>query len=250
LFVFDCGTLISNKPETYGLTREEVKDTNFAVTCYLIDHPQGKILFDTGLPDRFVGRPVHENVTRTGMQQIKINTLSGQLADIGYLPKDIDYLILSHRHHDHLGNANLFRDSSWLVEKVERDFMFSDAGRAQPIYWYYDQLINSKFKYIEDNHDVFGDGSVTYIRTPGHTDGHGSLKVNLKNSGPKILSGDLYHYHEELTLDRMPEKEKKTGTKESREKIQAISVSEKAELWIGHSMEFFRNVKKSPIYYD
>src|SRR6476659_6439582 len=60
LYVLDCGTLIYNDPETYNLTRQEVKNTNMSVPCYLIVHPRGTLVFDTGLGDRHFGRPFNE----------------------------------------------------------------------------------------------------------------------------------------------------------------------------------------------
>lgn len=105
LYVIDCGTLTYNRPEDYQLTREEVADTNMSVPCFLVIHPRGILLFDTGLSDRLVGRPLWENVDG-GYGQIKFNTLRGQLADIGVPEADITYLALSHSRWDHVGNAN------------------------------------------------------------------------------------------------------------------------------------------------
>ena len=113
LYVIDCGTLTYNRPEDYQLTREEVADTNMSVPCFLVIHPQGILLFDTGLSDRLVGRPLWENVDG-GYGQIKFNTLRGQLADIGVTPADITYLAISHSHWDHVGNANDYAGSIWL----------------------------------------------------------------------------------------------------------------------------------------
>ena len=137
LYVFDCGTLVYNKPEDYNLKREEVKDSNMGVTCYLVVHPKGMLMYDTGLNDRLVGRPLYENVLE-GYAQIKFNTLSGQLADIGVAPANIDYLVLSHYHWDHIGNAGDFAGSTWLVYKGDRDQMFSKRGTrlclVQPVF--------------------------------------------------------------------------------------------------------------------
>ena len=249
LYVFDCGTLVYNKPEDYNLKRDEVKDTNMGVTCYLIVHPRGMLLFDTGLNDRLVGRPLYENVL-DGYAQIKFNTLSGQLADIGVTPAQIDYLVLSHYHWDHVGNANDFAGSNWLVYQGDRDQMFTAEARAYPWFSQYAALEHSKTTLIHGDHDVFGDGTVIVLATPGHTEGHCSLLVRLKNSGPVVLSGDLYHYAEERTWKRMPDEEKTTGTAASREKIEELVRRTGAQLWIGHSMEFFRSVRKSPSWYD
>jgi N-acyl homoserine lactone hydrolase len=249
LYVFDCGTLVYNKPEDYNLKRDEVKDSNMGVTCYLVVHPRGMLIYDTGLNDRLVGRPLYENVT-DGYAQIKFNTLRGQLADIGVTPSKIDYLVLSHYHWDHIGNADDFAGSTWLVYKGDHDQMFSPAARAYPWFSQYSALEKSKTVLLSGDHDVFGDGTVVVLATPGHTEGHCSLLVRLKNTGPVVLSGDLYHYAEERGLKRMPDEEKTTGTVESRQKIEELLRRTGAQLWIGHSMEFFRTVHKSPSWYD
>ncbi len=249
LYVLDCGTLINNKPEDYDLKREEVRDTNMGVTCYLVVHPKGILLYDTGLNDRLVGRPLYENVLE-GYGQIKFNTLRGQLADIGVVPASVDFLVLSHYHWDHLGNAGDFANSTWLVYKGDRERMFDKESRGSAWFEQYSALARSKTQLLSGDYDVFGDGSVVVLATPGHTEGHCSLLVRLKNTGPVVLSGDLYHYAEERELKRMPPEERTTGTVASREKIEELLKRTGAQLWIGHSMEFFRTVRKSPAWYD
>ena len=113
LYVLDCGTIIYNNPETYNLTRQEVKNTNMSVACYLVAHPRGALLFDTGLPDSARGRPFNEtplggrpDPPSTAYWMLVTSTLKSQLAEIGYTPDKINYLALSHFHGDHVGNAN------------------------------------------------------------------------------------------------------------------------------------------------
>ena len=62
------------------------------------------------------------------MSQVVLKTLSSQMAEVGYTPDQIKYLVLSHMHFDHVGNANDFAGpaTTWLVQKVERDAMFGD----------------------------------------------------------------------------------------------------------------------------
>jgi len=86
--------------------------------------------------------------------------------------------------------------------------------------------------------------------TPGHTVGHQVLFVKLPKTGPIVLSGDLYHYPGERTLNRMPDREKTAGTPESRAKIEALVRESGAQLWIGHDIQTFATLKKSPEYYD
>jgi glyoxylase-like metal-dependent hydrolase (beta-lactamase superfamily II) len=248
LYVIDCGTLVYNRPEDYSLTREQVADTNMSVPCFLVIHPAGILLFDTGLSDRLVGRPLYENVDE-GYGQIKFNTLRGQLADIGVAPSDITYLAISHSHWDHVGNANDYAGSTWLTQKAELDFMF--GPQADPVYVAsYAQLRNARRIVFEGDHDVFGDGTVVLKFTPGHTPGHQALYVKLAKTGGVVISGDLYHYAEERTLHRMPKEEEGTGTPASREAMERFLKEKRAQLWIGHSTAFFKNAIKSPGWYD
>jgi len=248
LYVIDCGTLVYNRPEDYSLTREEVADTNMSVPCFLVIHPKGILLFDTGLSDRLVGRPLYENVDE-GYGQIKFNTLRGQLADIGVTPGDITYLAISHSHWDHVGNANDYAGSIWLAQQAELDFMF--GPKADPAYVaLYSRLAHSRQQLFAGDHDVFGDGTVILKFTPGHTPGHQSLYVKLAKTGGVVIAGDLYHYAEERTLKRMPPEEKPTATPASRAMMDRFLKEKNAQLWIGHSTAFFKNAIKSPGWYD
>jgi N-acyl homoserine lactone hydrolase len=248
LYVIDCGTLTYNRPEDYQLTREEVADTNMSVPCYLVIHPRGILLYDTGLSDAFVGRPLWENVA-DGYGQIKFTTLRSQLADIGVTPADITYLALSHWHWDHTGNANDYAGSTWLTQKAELDFMFGKDAEAAVVPLY-SALAHARKIVFEGDHDVFGDGTVVLMFTPGHTPGHQCLYVKLAKTGGVVLSGDLYHYAEERTLHRMPKEEQSTGTPASRERIERFVEATHSQLWIGHSTSFFRSVLKSPAWYE
>lgn len=257
LYVLDCGTLIYNNPETYNLTRQEVKNTNMSVACYLVVHPRGALLFDTGLPDAALGHAFNEsplggapNPSSTAYFMLVTNTLRSQLAAIGYPPGKIEYVALSHAHGDHIGNANDYAASTWLAQKAEYDVMFPATVAPESINPNYRALRNSKTQMVEGDHDVFGDGTVVLKYTPGHTPGHQSLYVKLAKTGGIVLSGDLYHYPEERTLGRMPEREKTTGTSASRAALEAFMKEVKAELWIEHDISAYAKQKKSPAYYD
>jgi N-acyl homoserine lactone hydrolase len=248
LYVIDCGTLIFNRPEDYNLTRDEVADTNMPVPCFLVIHPKGLLLFDTGLSDRLVGRPVYENVV-FGYGQIKFDTLKGQLADIGVSPADITYLALSHSHFDHVGNANDFAGSIWLAQKAEYDQMFG-AHATQQETSDFASLAHARTRMIDGDHDVFGDGTVVLKFAPGHTPGHQCLYVQLSKTGGVLVAGDLYHYAEERTLHRMPTREQTTETPASRAMIERFVAEKRAQLWIGHSTSFFKDAIKSPGWYE
>jgi N-acyl homoserine lactone hydrolase len=257
LYVLDCGTIIYNSPESYNLTRQEVRNTNMSVPCYLVAHPRGALLFDTGLPDSARGRPFNEsplvaaaNPSSTAYFMLVTQALSSQLAAIGFPPNRIDYLALSHFHPDHAGNANEYASSTWLVQRPEHEVMFGAKVPSEAINPSYRALKDSKTRILDGDHDVFGDGAVVLKFTPGHTPGHQSLYVKLPQTGGVVLSGDLYHYPEERSLDRMPEREKKTGTATSRAALEAFMNEVKAELWIAHDISRYSKQKKSPEYYE
>ena len=249
LYVFDCGHLKSGIPDV--LLARGVTTTDMSVLAYLIVHPRGTLLWDTGvIPDELV-RPEGATEARATVH----TTLRGQLAALGYKPSDITYLALSHYHYDHSANANEFAGSTWLVQKVERAFMFPATPPATPIQGAarFSELRHSKTKLLDGDFDVFGDGSVVILATPGHTPGHQSLLVNLAKTGPVILSGDLYHYPAERTLkDFTPFAYMGNPAQEaaSKAKVEALLQSKHAQLWIQHDILANAKVKKSPAYYE
>jgi N-acyl homoserine lactone hydrolase len=246
MYVFDCATLKDRDPATYGLTRQQVESVDMSDPCFLIAHPRGTLLWETGLNDAVYNRP-----EGGGAKHDKIDkSLKSQLAAVGYQPKDITYLAISHLHGDHSGNANDYAGSTWIAQKADRDYMFSEGLPANLHPDEYAALKNAKTKLITGDYDVFGDGSVMLIFTPGHTPGHQSLLVKLPKTGAVVLTGDLYHFPGERTFHTMPEGEKSKETPASREKIEALVKKTGAQLWIQHDIIGNAKLKKSPAYYE
>jgi N-acyl homoserine lactone hydrolase len=245
LYVFDCATLKDRDPATYGLTRAQVESVDMSDPCFLVVHPRGTLLWETGLNDAVYNRP-----EGGGAKHDKIDkSLKSQLAEIGYKPADITYLAISHLHGDHSGNANDYAGSTWIAQKKDRDYMFGANLPANIHPDEYAALKNSKTIVIDGDHDVFGDGTVMLIATPGHTPGHQSLLVRLPKTGPVLLTGDLYHFPAERTLHTMPANEKEmTGA--SRAKIEALLQKTGAQIWIQHDIIGNGKLKKSPGYYE
>ena len=160
--------------------------------------------------------------------------------------------MLSHYHSDHTGNANAFANATWIVQKAERDYMFGDKpeGIIQPDT--YSALRNAKTKLLNDeDFDIFGDGSVVVMATPGHTPGHQVVAVKLANRGTVVLAGDLYHYPEERTTGRTPTFEfAPEQSKVSRARIEKYVEANHAELWIEHDAATHAALPKSPAYVD
>ena len=254
LYVFDCGSLSMSDPPTLGFTKEEIGEKQpFAVPCYLVVHPKGTLMWEAGLiPDSQV------NGTTQGISTVK-KTLKSQLAAVGYSAADIKYLALSHLHSDHTANANDFAGSTWLVHQVERDAMFAPApaggrgGRGGPVApATFNKLKDSKTTILTDkDFDVFGDGTVVIQYAPGHTPGHQILFLRLKDSGPILIAGDLYHLPQEINMHRFPSFEfDKEQSAVSRAKVEAFVKQSGARLWIEHDLATFNLLKLAPAFYE
>ncbi len=252
LYVFDCGVLKRGEPTAYGLTREQVGSTDFSDACYLVVHPRGTLLWDVGIiPDDQITPGGVELPAARGNTNRAQKTLRGQLKEIGYTPRDITYLAVSHGHADHIANANEYAGATLLIQKAEWDVLFSEDAQKQPLFATYGALKGSQTIKLEGDHDVFGDGSVVLKSTPGHTPGHQSLFIKLAKTGPVLLTGDLYHYAAERTLKKVPANDSnKAETETSRAAIDELLQTTGAELWIQHDILANQALKKSPMYYD
>ena len=258
LYVLDCGTLENMDTKRFGLQKEEVAINSMSVPCFLIVHPKGTLMWETGtVPDsswQYNGAPFTYKLSFLNVQRdIKlIKPVKTQLAEIGYAPADITYLALSHYHYDHTANANEFINATWLVRQNERDSMFASQPPVVTRPSTYSLLKNIKTKIISvDEYDMFGDGTVIIKSAPGHTPGHQVLFLKLVKTGNILLSGDLYHYPEERKLDRVPNFDfNQDQTRASRAVIETFLKNNNAELWIQHDFGANARLKKSPQYYE
>jgi N-acyl homoserine lactone hydrolase len=258
LYVLDGGTLESD-PARYRLTKEEISAAQLSVTAFLIAHPKGTLMWDTGAiaDDTWTpnGKPVRRRLVLSNGQERIVTvrtTMRAQLAAIGYAPSDITYLALSHYHWDHTANANQFVRSTWLARQIERDVMLPEKVPDPPQPSTFAELRNGKTILISgDDHDVFGDGTVVIKLSKGHTPGHQVLYVRLAKTGGIVLSGDLYHYPEERTLNRLPTFEfDMDQTRQSREALEVFLKTTGAQLWIQHDFTAMAKVRKAPAFYE
>jgi N-acyl homoserine lactone hydrolase len=252
LYVLDCGIITPPNVDNYGLKVNEVADTRMITPCFLIAHPRGALMWDTG--------EISDSAFKDGVSPQKLNNytvdrpLLPQLAAIGYTPADITYLALSHYHGDHVANASLFAKSTWIVQRGDRDPIIAPrpAGSRVPDPKFFEGLADSKTVVLNgEDHDVFGDGTVVLKSTPGHTPGHQSLFLKLANTGNVLLSGDLYHYPEEITYKKVPVNDPdREQTAKSRERIEEFVKQNHAQLWIQHDYAAGSKRKVAPAYYD
>ena len=257
LYVFDGGILESD-PGRYQLTKEDVGETRLSVACFLVAHPRGLLMWDTcAVPDaewKPTGQPVPTRLVLADGAERRVtiqSPLEAQLKATGRRAADVTYLALSHHHWDHTANANAFAAATWLVSPAEREAMFGKpAGTARPAT--HDRLRTSKSVAITAaEHDVFGDGTVIIKSAPGHTPGHQVLYVKLPKTGGVLLSGDLYHYPQERTMNKYPTFEFNVDqTRASRAGVEAFMKRTGAQLWIQHDLTAHAKLRKAPQFYE
>jgi N-acyl homoserine lactone hydrolase len=256
LYVLDCGIITPPNVDAFGLKSSEVADTRMVTPCFLIAHPRGSLIWDTGeIPD---------SAFKDGVSPQKLNAftvdrpLLPQLAAIGYTPANITYMALSHYHLDHVANASQFAKSTWIVQKGDRDPILAPRPANAPAMGrvpdpaFFEGLANAKAIVLNgEDHDVFGDGTVVIKSTPGHTPGHQALFLKLAKTGNVLLSGDLYHYPEEITLKKIPSFDtSKEETAKSRAQMEDFVKTNHAQLWIQHDYTSGSKRKIAPEFYD
>jgi N-acyl homoserine lactone hydrolase len=186
----DCGAINGADFSWFSDThRYDGQKRDLVVSCYLIRHGDQYLLWDAGLGGKALGD--HP-------------TLIAQLARIGVKPEQVRYVGISHRHYDHIGQAASFPGATLLIgtEDLETLKASKDAGeRAAVLPWIEG---GAKAEAVKGDRNIFGDGSVVMLDMPGHTAGHHALLVRLKNMGPVLLSGDLYHARESYEHDQVP----------------------------------------------
>lgn len=247
LYAMDCGRF--HVKDAAMFSDEHVYDKqsrDLVDPCYLIRHPRGDMMWDAGVPPALAAEPQPKDAEETFTLK---ETLEQQLAELGVAPSDIDYFSISHGHFDHVGNAALFKDATWIVDKDERDWMFREEARQSPDFVSYAPLEAVKTTLIEGDgdHDVFGDGSVIVVQAPGHTPGHTVLLLNTANSGKVLLSGDMWHLAEAREKRTIPAFNfNREQTLASMDKVEALAASTSARVIRQHVPEDFNSLPKFP----
>jgi len=251
LFVLDCGTIKARDLSLFNPLLDKGAQMDMAVPCYVIKHPRlGTLVWDAGLNDEIAKLDDGINAAQGAFHLTVEKTMHSQLQEIGIDPKNVTYFATSHLHLDHSGNANYFASSTLLMQKVEYNVAFSnDAINYGFDINSYSSLKDAKRVELHGDHDVFGDGSVIILSTPGHSPGHQSLYVKLPETGPVILSGDLYHFDKNRTEYGIPIWNDKKQTIHSFAKIDSILDQTSAKLWIQHDPEEIKMRRISPAFY-
>jgi len=256
LYTLDCGHYAQTDMRVLSDTGEyDGKTGSLAGPCFLIRHSKGLMLWDTGDPNPQAKLEPGANPVSTPTKPLGV-TLVSQLKMLGIYPEDITYVAFSHLHGDHVGNAALFRSATWILSRKELDWaMKNPLGSSGPefIAAYKNaktQILDPEYN-LEKDYDVFGDGRVKILNTPGHTPGSLSLEVKLERSGTVILTGDLFQTRENRKYRRVPEENfSRAESLASMDRIEAIAKITRARVIVQHDEEDFESLPKFPRFLD
>ena len=178
------------------------------VMSFLVAHPRGRLLFDTGIHAQArvdpIGRLGAERAKRLSVKSKAGEDVVPQLALLGLGPDDVHYVANSHLHFDHCGGNEFFPRATFLVQNAEMEAArrpgFAPGYNPSPID--FDHPLD--YRLIDGEHDVFGDGRVILFPTFGHTPGHQSLRVRLGKGGDMVCAADACYTRENMDRDVLP----------------------------------------------
>jgi glyoxylase-like metal-dependent hydrolase (beta-lactamase superfamily II) len=246
LYVLDAGQIeildwSQYDPAAAKNTRHVLSDPAF-----LVVHPSGTLLWDTGLDDSLAARREPLIFNDHAVFTVS-NSLAGQLEQVGHPAASIDYLALSHFHPDHVGNVGLFPGATLLVQRDEYDTAFGPQAHKHYDPPGYAALQHNRVIALDGDHDVFGDGTVVIYRTAGHTVGGQSLLVDLKHHGPVLISGDLAHSLENWRARAIPPINHDIGeSARSLARMHALVAQRDAQVWVQHDARQLSGLRKAP----
>jgi N-acyl homoserine lactone hydrolase len=208
-------------------------------SCYLIKHGSDYMIWDTGNPAAGGATP-SPNAPKSSLVE--------QLAQLKLKPEQIKFVGISHYHGDHAGQVASFPEATLFIGKGDWDVLTDPkpnpaAKAANFAHWISG---GGKVEPVSGDKDIFGDGSVIMLNTPGHTPGHHSLMVNLKQTGTVMLSGDLAHFRENYDINGVPAfNTSRAETLASLDRFKKLSANMKATVIIQHDL---RDVDKLPAF--
>ena len=253
LYILDCGDIKPMDPTLFGLKKEEIAgDAQLRDALLSRRASQGHADLGRGAGSRRADSRTTAPRSWCRTSSRRGSKLLPQLQQLGYTPADITYLAMSHYHLDHTANANLFAGSTWIVQQAEYDAMFgakefairdaSSLRQAQGRQTHHAEQRGPRC--VRRRHGDHQDRARPHARPP-------DAVPALKNFGPLLLEGDLYHLPEERTLDRVPTFDFDAAmTRATRVKTEAFLKETGAQMWIQHDPPTNAKLRKAPEFYD
>jgi len=256
LYRLDCGRSLANDESVWTPGENVGRNIEFSSTCWLIQHGSQWLLWDTGVPETALNDPRGWSTLPKLIVYHLDRSLTDQLAEIGLKPADIGLVAVSHTHGDHIGNVGLFSNATIVMQQAEYRWIHSPNGPNDNV----NQLMAlarkllgapKNLQLIDGDTDIFGDGSVTLVSTPGHTPGHQSLLVHLRRAGFIMLSGDVAHLAENFRRDIVPSlNTNQAESIASMVKVRRLIATYNAMFFINHDKNQTRRLELLPAFYD
>jgi len=259
LYMFQCG-ILKTKKHLITMGRGLGEPFEIPVPFFLIRHPQGNVLFDTGNALAAVNDKIgHWGAAVVADYDPVMNAddyAASQLARIGIAREEITHVIFSHLHLDHAGATGEFPNATYYVQRAEMQYAYV------PDFFQADAYIRADFDKPhlkwrvlegcqEDFYDVFGDGKLRIMFTPGHSPGHQSLSVNLEKWGPTLLAADSVYTEEILEEDVLPGLVySPSDTVKSIKKIRDLRRVGGVRIITGHDPVAWPKFKLAPAFYE
>lgn len=263
LYVFSSGWLTLDKS---GLQTGATGKITVPVAFFLIKHPKGNVLFDTGNNDKIITDPTYWGPFIASLDPGRAPdvAIDAQLNKAGVKPSDINYVILGHMHLDHAGNVGKFPTATIVYQRDEivnafwpkpgygccyitADFanLRNDVGQ--------NQVNRQKVIELNGDLDLFGDGSIYIHRQVSHTPGSQMVVVRLPKSGPVVLTSDVCYLMENLQKDLLPSVSlayDPAGMLDGYAWVKHLMSAEGADVIFAHDAETFKKHKQAPEYYE
>lgn len=250
VYTLDCGRIDFDDKKAFSDTGEhDGEKGTMPVSCFLIRHNGSWMLWDAGLGDEIAASAGGRIVL--GLHFRVPRTLASQLAALGLKPNDIRYVGLSHLHADHSGNVALFPHATFLLSPKELTWASASPTPEGVRPDVVAALAHSRIEPASGDLDVFGDGSVRLISTPGHTPGHHSLLIQLPKTGPVLLSGDVAHFQINYDRNLVPTgNDSRAETLASIGRVKGLAAHYHARVVIQHAENVFDTLPRFPAYLD
>jgi len=244
LYAFTCGEVIS---DLGNFLEGESGRIAVPVPAYLIDHPRGRVLFDTGLniglrqdAARLLGPLAKDYEVALPPTDDIASRLEALQIDL----RSIRYLVNSHLHFDHCGGNSLVPNATVLIQRKEWKAAQNEKLQRAGSYSPHDFDHGHEIVQIDGEHDIFGDGALVLFPTTGHTPGHQSLRVRL-DSGDVVLAADCCYFKQTLESGHLPPfAYSKEGMLKSLAHLRTLQANG-ARIFFGHDPEFWKTVPQS-----
>ena len=246
VYAFTCGWL---EGDLAYLMEGGDGRVDLPIPSYLIEHPKGSMLFDTGMHPDCQRDPAGRVGARiAGLFEFRYRPgeeIAARLKAIGRDPARIDLIVNSHFHFDHVGGNALVPNATMVVQRREWEAGIDPDIAAKRGFDRRDFDLGHKRMLVDGEYDVFGDGSVVCLPTPGHTPGHQSLKLRLK-SGEIVLAADACYFCRTLRERRLPrfcfDRDQMHASLDRLAQFERA----RARIFFGHDPEFWQSVPQAP----